>query len=206
MSDLISRQVLLNWANEQREEVTEIQVQGKYRSIFTREVLITMQRCISAFEIAINNQPTAYDIDKVVEEFDKKYNNSLWIKGNKEFSITRNELIEIVKQGGVGKKGDLMKATGIIRRFDDLGRIAIPKEIRRQLFGTAKNSEGQPMEISMDGENIVLRKYVEQFNDVCEWSKYLNHPFDWLVGCELGLIASKQGDYCPYCGKKIKVV
>ena len=37
----------------------------------------------------------------VVEEFDKKYNNSLWIKGDEEFSITRNELIEIVKHGGV---------------------------------------------------------------------------------------------------------
>lgn len=49
----------------------------------------------------IKNHPTAYSVDKVVEEFDKKYNNSLWIKGNEEFSITRNELIEIVKQGGV---------------------------------------------------------------------------------------------------------
>lgn len=49
----------------------------------------------------IKQMPTAYDIDKVVEKFDKKYNNSLWIKGNEEFSITRNELIEIVKQGGV---------------------------------------------------------------------------------------------------------
>lgn len=49
----------------------------------------------------IENQPTSYDIDKVVEEFDKKYNNSLWIKGNEEFSITRNELIEIVKHGGI---------------------------------------------------------------------------------------------------------
>ena len=49
----------------------------------------------------IKEQPTAYSVDEVVEEFDKKYNNSLWIKGNEEFSITRNELIEIVKQGGV---------------------------------------------------------------------------------------------------------
>lgn len=49
----------------------------------------------------IEAQPTAYNVDKVVEEFDKKYNNSLWIKGNEEFSITRNELIEIVKHGGV---------------------------------------------------------------------------------------------------------
>ena len=35
--------------------------------------------------------------DDVIEKFDKKYNNSLWLKGNEEFSITRNELIEILK-------------------------------------------------------------------------------------------------------------
>ena len=60
-----------------------------------------------------------------------------------------------------------MKVTGIIRRFDDLGRIAIPKEIRRQLFGTPKKSECMPMEIFMDKDNIILRKYEE--DDVCEW-------------------------------------
>ena len=49
----------------------------------------------------IEDMPTAYSVGKIVEEFDKKYNNSLWIKGNEEFSIKRNELIEIVKQGGV---------------------------------------------------------------------------------------------------------
>ena len=43
-------------------------------------------------------------------------------------------------------------------------------------------------------------------DDVCEWKKYLKYPCVWMVGCELGLIASMQGDYCPYCGKKIKVV
>ena len=54
-----------------------------------------------------------------------------------------------------------MKATGIIRRFDDLGRINIPKEIRKQLFGT-KCTEGEPMELFLDGENVVLRKYQEE--------------------------------------------
>lgn len=57
----------------------------------------------------IAEQPTAYCIDKVVKEFDKKYNNSLWIKGDDEFSITRNELIEIVKQGGVSESEQKLK-------------------------------------------------------------------------------------------------
>ena len=49
-----------------------------------------------------------------------------------------------------------MKATGIVRRVDDLGRIVIPKEIRKQL----KIGESDPLEIflSSDGE-IVLKPY-----------------------------------------------
>ena len=49
-----------------------------------------------------------------------------------------------------------MKATGIVRRIDDLGRIVIPKEIRR----TQRIRESDPMEIytSREGE-IMLRKY-----------------------------------------------
>lgn len=49
-----------------------------------------------------------------------------------------------------------MKATGIVRRVDDLGRIVIPKEIRKQL----KIGESNPLEIflSRDGE-IILKPY-----------------------------------------------
>ena len=49
-----------------------------------------------------------------------------------------------------------MKATGIVRRVDDLGRVVIPKEIRRQL----KIGESDPVEIflSRDGE-IILKPY-----------------------------------------------
>lgn len=49
-----------------------------------------------------------------------------------------------------------MKATGIIRRVDDLGRIVIPRKIRR----TLDIREGDPMEIYTDNNAaIVLRKY-----------------------------------------------
>lgn len=49
-----------------------------------------------------------------------------------------------------------MKATGIVRRIDDLGRVVVPKEIRR----TLRIREGDPMEIftNHDGE-IILKKY-----------------------------------------------
>lgn len=48
-----------------------------------------------------------------------------------------------------------MNGTGIVRRLDDLGRIVIPKELRR----TLRLKEGDPIEISRDGENLFLRKY-----------------------------------------------
>ena len=100
-----------------------------------------------------------------------------------------------------------MRATGIIRRFDDLGRIAIPKEIRSQLFGT-KYTEGEPMEIFMDKDDIVLHKYEEENSDgVCKWKlygAYLYSPHKPLVSCFTD--ESYRYYYCPVCGKKIKVV
>ncbi|MGE4274077.1 MAG: AbrB/MazE/SpoVT family DNA-binding domain-containing protein [Desulfitobacterium sp.] len=48
-----------------------------------------------------------------------------------------------------------MKATGIVRRIDDLGRVVIPKEIRR----TLQIAEGDPVEIFTEEEGIILRKY-----------------------------------------------
>ena len=49
-----------------------------------------------------------------------------------------------------------IKATGIVRRIDDLGRIVIPKEIRRAM----RIYEGDPLEIFFDTDhNIVLKKY-----------------------------------------------
>ena len=49
-----------------------------------------------------------------------------------------------------------MKATGVVRRIDDLGRIVIPKEIRR----TLRIKEGDPLEIFTDREGqVILKKY-----------------------------------------------
>ena len=49
-----------------------------------------------------------------------------------------------------------MKATGVVRRIDDLGRIVIPKEIRK----TLRIKEGDPLEIFTDKEGeVILKKY-----------------------------------------------
>ena len=49
-----------------------------------------------------------------------------------------------------------MKATGIVRRIDDLGRVVIPKEIRR----TMRIREGDPLEIYTDNNGeVIFKKY-----------------------------------------------
>lgn len=48
-----------------------------------------------------------------------------------------------------------MKATGIVRRMDDLGRVVIPKEIRR----TLNIREGDALEIYTTDDGVVFRKY-----------------------------------------------
>lgn len=50
--------------------------------------------------------------------------------------------------------------TGIIRRIDDLGRIVIPKEIRRTLC----IKEGDPLELSLDGNKIIFELYYPTYD------------------------------------------
>ena len=55
-----------------------------------------------------------------------------------------------------------MKSTGIIRIMDDLGRIQIPKELRKQVFNIDRwSSVGVPFEFFIDGDSIVIKRYKE---------------------------------------------
>lgn len=54
-----------------------------------------------------------------------------------------------------------MKATGVVRRIDDLGRVVIPKEIRR----TCNIREGDPLEIFLQDDAVVFRKYNPTYRD-----------------------------------------
>ena len=105
----------------------------------------------------IMEQPTAYSVDKVVEELKRELSlakkekerctgeNHLQFDSAKGYASGISYAIEIVKQGGVS----------------------------------------------------------DAYDNVCEWKKY---PFDWFTGCDGYKINHKQGDYCPRCGKKIKIV
>ena len=56
---------------------------------------------------------------------------------------------------GNRKEAIIMKSTGIVRKVDELGRIVLPIELRRNLDIEERDS----LEIYMDGDKIVLRKY-----------------------------------------------
>lgn len=60
-----------------------------------------------------------------------------------------------------------MKATGIVRRIDDLGRVVIPKEIRR----TLRIREGDPLEIFTDREGEVILKKYSPIGELSEFAK-----------------------------------
>jgi AbrB family looped-hinge helix DNA binding protein len=48
-----------------------------------------------------------------------------------------------------------MRATGIVRRIDDLGRVVIPREIRRSMG----IKEGEPLEIYLENDAVIFRRY-----------------------------------------------
>ena len=70
-----------------------------------------------------------------------------------------------------------MKTTGVVRRIDDLGRIVIPKEIRR----TLRIRDGESLEIFVEDEMIALKKYssMNDLNDICkDLVNTINHTLE----------------------------
>lgn len=77
-----------------------------------------------------------------------------------------------------------MKATGIVRKVDELGRIVLPIELRRTLDIEERDS----LEIYLDGDRIVLQKY---------------EPACLFCGSEQGLISYRGKNICSECAKNI---
>ena len=81
-----------------------------------------------------------------------------------------------------------MKATGIIRRLDDLGRLVIPKEIRKQY----RLKEGDSIEFYIENDKIILQKYelldkhMREIQDMCETlQSVLTVSYTHLAVCRL---------------------
>ena len=80
-----------------------------------------------------------------------------------------------------------MRATGIVRRIDDLGRVVIPKEIRRML----RIKEGDPLELFTDGNSLVLQKHIVNYSE--ELNSFIEELDDYI------------GDDFPY-EKKVEIL
>ena len=78
-----------------------------------------------------------------------------------------------------------MKSTGMVRRVDELGRIVLPKELRR----TTGITEGEAVEIFIQGEQIILQKY----SSTCV-----------LCGGEEELVTYRDKQICLACLESIK--
>lgn len=70
------------------------------------------------------------------------------------------------------EKGEGEMKTGIIRRIDDLGRIVIPREIRRKL----NIKEGDPLEVSLDGNKVIFEPYIP----TCDYEDSINRIIERL--------------------------
>lgn len=79
-----------------------------------------------------------------------------------------------------------MKATGIVRRIDDLGRVVIPKEIRR----TLRIREGDPLEIFTDREGGVILKKYSPIGELSDFAKEYAESLQQSIG-HIVVIADK---------------
>ena len=79
-----------------------------------------------------------------------------------------------------------MKATGIVRRIDDLGRVVIPKEIRR----TLRIREGDPLEIFVDREGEVILKKYSPIGELGDFAKEYAESLNETTG-HISMIADR---------------
>ena len=82
-----------------------------------------------------------------------------------------------------------MKATGIVRRIDDLGRVVIPKEIRR----TMRIREGDPLEIYTDNNGEVIFK---KYSPIGELNEFATQIAESVSGLTISPIVILDRDHC----------
>lgn len=81
-----------------------------------------------------------------------------------------------------------MKATGIVRRIDDLGRVVIPKEIRRTLH----IREGDPLEIFTEKDGAVIFKKYSPMGELNQFAEVICESLNRNLGC-IAAISDRDG-------------
>ena len=96
------------------------------------------------------------------------------------------------------RKINAMKATGIVRRIDDLGRVVVPKEIRR----TLRIREGDPLEIFTDKEGEIILKKYSPIGELSAFAKQYAESLSQMLGCLAGICDMDQVVAASGNGKK----
>ena len=90
-----------------------------------------------------------------------------------------------------------MKTTGIIRRIDDLGRVVIPKELRKSL----RIKNGDSLEIFVDNDDIILKKY-SPIGELSAFAKEYAESLASTIGCTVCITDHDQVVAAAGTGKK----
>lgn len=197
MSDLISRSNLIMRLSDYalQESPNDNERTGEQR--ISKMIYDAIQNCISCVE----EQPTAYDIGKIVEELRKikglacdgkscsecEYTSDC-LEGEQSEKVAIDKAIEIVKQGcaGTGTKVETIRDKAV--KWNNNSSKRVPYEFIDYVEG---------------------KRDIGVSDDVCEWtSTQMNN--EWKPSCEPNSTYNVFGvawfRKCPYCGKKIKVV
>lgn len=194
MSDLISRSQLIMRLSDYalQESPNDNESTGEQR--ISKMIYDAIQNCISCVE----EQPTAYSVDKVVEELEQKkeevqrMRNTCVALSDLEVcdieNVTYERAIEIVKQGGVGTETGIEAET--IRdkavKWNNHSSKKVPYEFIDYIEG---------------------KRTIDVEDDVCEWKsasdgEFIQNPHTKRLYSNE---PSMQNVYCNTCGKKIKV-
>lgn len=140
----------------------------------SKEKVAICKEKLEAEEKRLKNLVAEYrlaSVKRVLEHIRSEYNNGRLCNLDTLLCHCENKLngnidgVELDLKEGNPMESSLetgIVATGLIRRLDDLGRIVIPKEIRRKILNAS--GEGTPFELYVKGDEIILRRYKEDKN------------------------------------------
>lgn len=191
MSVLISRSNLIMRLSDYalQESPNDNESTGEQR--ISKMIYDAIQNCISYVE----EQPTAYSVDKVVAELEEwSFEAKILVPNNNELGEYEEEVerkiictqnaIEIVKQGGAGTGTEAETIRDKAIKWNNHSTKKVPYEFIEFVEG---------------------KRTIDAEDDVCEW--HCDEYGRWNTECNY-LADNDQLKYtfCPYCGKKIKVV
>ena len=202
MSDLISRSMYKSKLLKALDVLNK-----EYREAMLNEdddLIIAIKNQQSAFRLALrllDNEPTAYDIDNVVEKLEErvdflkdctKYGNKNARQQEKSYNTMMmyevadlvDDLIEIVQQGGVETETETIRDKAV--KWNNNSSKRVPYEFIDYVEG---------------------KREIGVSDDVCEWKVKSNY-YDTECSHDTDVMYGLKQDFkfCPYCGKKIKVI